>query len=162
MNPMRSLGGGGVWELFVPGLKEGEKYKFEIRTQTSQLRVKSDPMALFSEMRPATASIVANVNKFHWTDHAWREKRQAKKDEPKPLNIYEVHLGSWKKKDGWRFMNYREIAKELAQYCKMMGYTHVELLPIQEHPLDESWGYQVTGFYAVTSRFGTPEIFNGL
>lgn len=159
VNPMRSLGGSGIWELFLPGLKEGEKYKFEIRTQHHELRVKADPMALFSEMRPATASVVANVNKFSWNDSAWMEKRQNEKNSPKPINIYEIHLGSWRKNEGWRFMNYREIARELAEYCQQMGYTHVELLPIQEHPLDESWGYQVSGFYAVTSRFGTPEDF---
>lgn len=159
MNPMRSLGGSGIWELFLPGLQEGEKYKFEIRTQHHELRIKSDPMALFSEMRPATASVVANIEKLVWNDWEWMQKRQNEKDVPKPLNIYEVHLGSWMKKEGWRFMNYREIAQELAQYCQKMGYTHVELLPIQEHPLDESWGYQVSGFYAVTSRFGTPEDF---
>lgn len=159
VNPLRSLGESGVWELFVPGLKEGEKYKYEIRTQSHDLRVKSDPMALASEMRPATASLVMNVDRFSWNDYAWMEKRFREKDIPKPMNIYEVHLGSWKKKDGWQFMNYREIAKDLASYCKTMGYTHVELLPVQEHPLDESWGYQVSGFYAVTSRFGSPEDF---
>lgn len=159
INPMRSLGSSGIWELFVPGIDEGEKYKFEIRTQSHGLRVKSDPMALTNELRPATASIIANVDKFKWTDQNWIEKRHHQKDLSKPINIYEVHLGSWKKKEGWRFMNFREIAKELAQYCQTMGYTHVELLPIQEHPLDESWGYQVSGFYAVTSRFGTPEDF---
>lgn len=159
INPMRSLGGSGVWELFIPGLKEGEKYKFEIRTQSHELRLKSDPMALASELRPATASIVANVDRFIWNDHAWLEKRKQEAYTPKPINVYELHLGSWKKKEGWRFMNYREIAEELALYCHKMGYTHVELLPIQEHPLDESWGYQVSGFYSVTSRFGTPEDF---
>lgn len=159
VNPMRSLGNSGVWELFVPGLKEGEKYKFEIRTQNNELLVKADPMAYFTEMRPATASIVANLNKIHWTDQKWIEKRSLTKEESKPINIYEVHLGSWKKKDGWKFLNYREIAQELVQYCQDMGYTHVELMPIQEHPLDESWGYQVSGFYSVTSRFGTPEDF---
>jgi 1,4-alpha-glucan branching enzyme len=159
VNPMRSLGSSGLWELFVPGLKSGEKYKFEIRTKSNELRVKSDPMALSSELRPATASLVADVNHFTWADGDWMEKRQLDKDMPKPMNIYELHLGSWKKHEGWRFMNYREIAQELAVYCRKMGYTHVELLPIQEHPLDESWGYQVSGFYAVTSRFGTPEDF---
>ena len=129
VNPMRTLGGGGVWELFVPELKEDERYKFEIRTQSNELRVKSDPMALFSEMRPATASIVANIDKFPWSDQPWMEKRLRIKDEPKPMNVYELHLGSWRKKEGWRFMNYREIALELALYCQQLGYTHVELLP---------------------------------
>lgn len=159
INPMRSLGGSGIWEIFIPGLQVDEKYKFEIHTQSQGLRVKSDPMALFSELRPATASIIANLDAFQWNDHNWLMKREREKDEPKPINIYEVHLGSWKKKDGWRFMNYREIARELASYCQKMGFTHVELLPVQEHPLDESWGYQVSGFYSVTSRFGTPQDF---
>lgn len=158
-NLMRSLGSSGLWELFVPGLKEGLKYKFEIRSQGNDLHLKADPMALCGEMRPANASIIANVDKFIWEDAKWMEKRQAEASQPKPIHIYEVHLGSWKKKEGWRFMNYREIAPELASYCQEMGYTHVELLPIQEHPLDESWGYQVSGYYAVTSRFGSPEDF---
>lgn len=159
VNPMRSLGESGIWELFIPNLKEGEKYKFEIHSKANEVLVKSDPFALFSELRPATASIIANIDKFQWNDFSWIEKRRNEKDWPKPLNIYEVHLGSWKKKEGWRFMNYRELARELALYCQKMGYTHIELLPIQEHPLDESWGYQVSGFYSVTSRFGTPEDF---
>lgn len=162
INPMRSLGQNGIWELFIPGLREGEKYKFEVRGQSHEVRIKSDPLAIFSELRPATASIIANVDKFQWQDASWIEKRGNEKNIPKPLNIYEVHLGSWKKKEGWRFMNYREIACELAKYCRKMGYTHVELLPVQEHPLDESWGYQVSGFYSVTSRFGTPEDFQWL
>lgn len=159
VNPMRSLGSSGIWELFIPGLATGEKYKFEIKTQSNQILIKSDPYALQSELRPATASIVADIDNFEWTDQAWIQNRIASKDTPKPMAIYEVHLGSWKRKEGWKFLNYRELAIDLAEYCKNMGFTHVELLPIQEHPLDESWGYQVTGFYAATSRFGTPEDF---
>lgn len=158
VNPMRALGSSGVWEIFIPGLAEGSKYKFEIKTQTNQILVKADPYAFSSEMRPATASIVANVDRFQWQDQDWIDKRQNIKDAPKPINIYEVHLGSWKRKNG-HFFNYREIGKELVEYCVEMGFTHIELLPIQEHPLDESWGYQVSGFYAVTSRFGSPEDF---
>lgn len=158
VNPMRSLGGSGLWELFVPGLGEGVKYKFEIKTQAGALRVKSDPYAFSSEFRPATASIVANLDTFAWEDQEWQQKRKKTKKDPKPINIYEVHLGSWKKNHG-HFLNYRDLAIELAAYCEEMGFTHVELLPIQEHPLDESWGYQVTGFYAVTSRHGKPEDF---
>lgn len=159
INPMRSLGQSGIWELFIPGLKTGEKYKFEIRSQTGQLLLKNDPMSLYNEMRPQTASIIANVDQFQWSDQSWMEKRIKEKDFSKPLNVYEVHLGSWKKEEGWKFKNYRDIAKELCAYCLKMGYTHVELLPIQEHPLDESWGYQVSGYYSVTSRFGTIEDF---
>lgn len=157
-NPMRVLGQSGIWELFIPGIGEGEKYKFEIRTRSGELKIKADPFAFWSELRPATASIVASVNHFQWEDQKWIEERIQKQNQPKPFNIYEVHLGSWKTKNGY-FLNYRECAIELAHYCKEMGYTHVELLPIQEHPLDESWGYQVSGFYAVTSRYGTPEDF---
>lgn len=157
-NPMRSMGASGIWELFVPGLEEGAKYKFEIRTQAGSIRIKSDPYALSSELRPLTASKVASVDSFHWDDHHWMQRRDHEKNQPKPLNIYEVHLGSWKTKEG-HFLNYREIADELVGYCLDMGFTHVQLMPISEHPFDESWGYQVTGFYAVTSRYGTPRDF---
>lgn len=157
-NPMRSLGGSGIWELFIPGLRAGEKYKFEIRTQTNQVLIKADPYALSSELRPATASIVADINNFQWEDEEWLSQQIHSKNLAKPINIYELHLGSWKRKDG-KFLNYKEIAVELSNYCQEMGFTHVELMPIQEHPLDESWGYQVSGFYAVTSRFGSPTDF---
>lgn len=158
VNPMRNMGQSGIWEIFIPGLGEGEKYKFEIKTQTGAILVKTDPFGYYSEMRPATASKVFDVNRFQWQDYAWTERRRNECQKPNPINIYEVHLGSWKK-NGAYFKNYRELARELAEYCNEMGFTHVELMPIQEHPLDESWGYQVTGFYAVTSRYGTPEDF---
>lgn len=158
INPMRSLGRSGVWEIFIPGLNEGEKYKFEIKSQNGDIILKTDPLGYSNEVRPATASVVANIDRFQWEDHDWISRRVNMRHQPQPLNIYEVHLGSWKKKQG-HYCNYREIAQDLAEYCKTMGFTHVELLPIQEHPLDESWGYQVSGFYAVTSRFGTPEDF---
>lgn len=158
VNPMRVMGYSGVWELFVPGLGEGEKYKFEIYSQQGELRVKADPYAYSSELRPATASVIANTRRFYWQDAPWIEERKNRAWVSKPMNVYEVHLGSWKN-GSYHFRNYREIAHDLAQYCVEMGYTHVELLPVQEHPLDESWGYQVSGFYAPTSRFGTPEDF---
>lgn len=158
VNPMRVLGYSGVWELFIPGLKEGDKYKFEIQTQQGERLLKADPYALMSEMRPATASILANIERFEWQDHDWMENRKQKNIQSLPMSVYEVHLGSWKKR-GNDFYNYRDLAHELAVYCQDMGFNYVELLPIQEHPLDESWGYQVSGFYAPTSRFGTPEDF---
>ncbi len=158
MNPMRSLGGVGVWELFVPGLKEGDQYKFELRGHDGRLRIKADPFAYASQMRPNTASVVCDVDRHVWSDEKWLKKRVDQIGKAQPMTIYEVHLGSWKKRDG-NFLNYRELAHQLADYCKRMGYTHVELLPLNEHPLDESWGYQVTGFFAVTSRYGTPADF---
>lgn len=158
VNPMRSMGVSGVWELFVPGLLEGERYKFEIKSQSGEVYLKADPYALSSELRPATASVVADIDRFQWEDEQWISQRVRKCHEPKPMNVYEIHLGSWKMKDG-SYLNYREIARELVHYCHAMGFTHVELMPVQEHPLDESWGYQVSGYYAVTSRYGTPEDF---
>lgn len=158
VNPMRQMGGSGIWELFVPGLKEGDKYKFEIYTQEGHVRLKSDPYALFSEHRPATASVLFDVERYQWSDQVWMQNRAHGNKDSFPLNVYEVHLASWKKQ-GDRLMNYREIALELAKYCKEMGFSHIELMPIAEHPLDESWGYQVTGFFAATSRLGTPEDF---
>jgi len=151
-HPMRSLGTSGVWELFIPGLRENELYKFSIETQNGALITKADPYAYFSEVRPKTASRLFNVDRFTWSDEEW--KKQQRYGWNQPLNIYEVHLGSWK-----RGLNYPALAEKLAEYCQLMGFTHVELLPLSEHPLDESWGYQVCGFYAVTSRFGTPEEF---
>lgn len=155
VNPMRSLGDSGIWEIFIPELTEGQKYKFEIKSQAGELRIKSDPYGYSAELRPKTASIVADVERFQWKDNEWMQNRFMRSQKAQPLNVYEVHLGSWKKQDG-HFMNYRDIAVQLVKYCLEMGFSHIELMPIQEHPLDESWGYQVSGFYAVTSRFGTP------
>ncbi|MBI3236575.1 MAG: 1,4-alpha-glucan branching enzyme, partial [Chlamydiales bacterium] len=157
IHPMRNLGYSGIWEIFIPGAGSLQKYKYEIVAQDGSKCLKADPFASYSEYRPSTASIVFDVDAYEWKDGAWEEKRRAFKGD-QPLNIYEVHLGSWKKKGG-EFLNYTELAQELAAYCKQMGFTHVELLPIMEHPLDESWGYQVTGFFAPTSRHGTPADF---
>lgn len=161
VNPMRSIGSSGIWELFVPGLDIGEKYKFEIKTQSGKITLKTDPFAFQMEQRPKTASVVADVDHFAWSDQPWMEKRARNVTDSRPLNIYELHAGSWRRPYG-RVLNYRELAFELSAYCSDLGYTHVEFMPIQEHPLDESWGYQVSGFYAVTSRFGTPEDFQFL
>lgn len=152
VNPMRSLGISGVWELFVPGLGQGEKYKFEIRGRDGQTRLKSDPYAFHFEMRPKTASVVWDLGTYTWGDHAWHDARRTL-TLSRPMIIYEVHLGSWK------HLSYQAAAEALAEYCHQMGFTHVELLPVMEHPLDESWGYQVTGFFAPTSRYGTPSDF---
>jgi len=157
-NPMRVQGYTGVWEIFVPGMKEGEKYKFEIHTQQGERCIKADPYATYSEMRPATASIIASIDSYNWRDQQWIEARKHQDIQAKPLSIYEIHTGSWNQYDG-NFLNYRDLAHNLASYCLEMGFTHVELMPIQEHPLDESWGYQVSGFFAPTSRHGSPQDF---
>lgn len=158
--PMRRLWNSGIFELFVPGLEEGAVYKFEIKAKGGMTYLKADPYANAAEERPNTASIVADLNGFDWTDSAWMEQRKKIDTKKNPMFIYEMHLGSWRKPDDGRyFYNYREIAPMLAEYVKEMGYTHVELLPIMEHPLDASWGYQVTGYYAPTSRYGSPKDF---
>ena len=152
VNPLRSMGESGVWEIFIPGLSQGEKYKFEIHTQEGKCLVKVDPFAYSSEKRPLNASCIWDVDEYKWQDDEWKE-RTNQQILSSAMNIYEVHLGSWKKEG--EFPHYRQLAHELADYCIEMGFTHVELLPLAEHPLDESWGYQVSGFYAVTSRYGT-------
>ena len=158
--PMRRLGDSGIFELFVPGLTEGTIYKYEIKARGGLTFLKADPYANAAELRPATASVVADLRDFAWTDEKWMDRRKEANAKDGPMFIYELHLGSWKKPDdGREFYNYREIAPMLAEYVKEMGYTHVELMPVMEHPLDESWGYQVTGYYAPTSRYGSPRDF---
>ncbi|WP_302611896.1 1,4-alpha-glucan branching protein GlgB [Enterocloster bolteae] len=169
---MRRLGegDGSVFELFIPGLYEGEIYKYEIKTRAGEPMLKADPYANYAELRPNNASIVWDIDKYKWNDKSWMAQRAKTDTKDKPMNIYEVHLGSWIRKEtvkdetgqdlvGSEFYNYRELAPRLAEYVKDMGYTHVELMPVMEHPLDESWGYQVTGYYAPTSRYGAPEDF---
>ncbi len=158
VNPMRVLGSSGVWEIFIPGLTEGQKYKFEIQTQQEERILKSDPYALLSEVRPLTASVLTSSDDFVWNDQKWMKNRTPEKSLSGPMMIYEVHLGSWKKKES-SFMNYRDLAHELTEYCQKMSFNFIELLPIQEHPFDQSWGYQTSGYYAPTSRFGTPRDF---
>ncbi|MBI5770518.1 MAG: 1,4-alpha-glucan branching protein GlgB [Verrucomicrobia bacterium] len=161
-HPMRSLGASGVWELFIPGLGEGELYKFEIRDQRGGLRLKTDPYGTYFEPPPNNAAIVFDTAKFKWSDAAWLERRRAEAGRlDRPMSIYEIHLGSWKRmpEDNNRPLTYREAAPQLADYCVEMGFTHIEVLPLAEHPFDGSWGYQVTGFFAPTHRFGTPEDF---
>ena len=161
-HPMRVRGATGIWELFIPGMKEGEIYKFEVRARDSDyLGLKADPYAFCSELRPKTASIVHNIDRYTWHDDAWMAERPQRQSLSSPMSIYEVHLGSWARVPGEdnRMLTYRELAERLVDYVQKMGYTHLQLLPVMEHPLDESWGYQVTGFFAPTSRHGTPEDF---
>ncbi|MGR3951505.1 MAG: 1,4-alpha-glucan branching protein GlgB [Chlamydia sp.] len=154
VNPMRSLGSSGIWELFIPELEIGSMYKFELELQTGEKRLKTDPFALQHELRPKTSSIISDMHAFRWSDSHWIAERN-KKSLNIPINVYEVHLGSFKRDEKNQFLNYRELAHLLATYCQEMHFTHIELLPITEHPLDESWGYQTTGYFAPTSRFGT-------
>ena len=151
----------GIFELFIPGLKAGDLYKYEIKAKGGLTYLKADPYANAAQMRPDTASVVADLRDYEWQDQEWVRTRGEKQGYQDPMFIYEVHLGSWKKpKEGEKeFYNYRELAPLLAEYVKDMGYTHVELMPVMEHPLDESWGYQVTGYYAPTSRYGSPQDF---
>lgn len=161
-HPMRRIHDSGIFELFIPGVNQGEIYKYEIKVKGGIPVLKTDPYGFSSELRPANASMVYDIEQYQWNDSKWLEKRKNATNKEKPMVIYEVHLGSWKKPDiqgDTAFYNYRELAVMLAEYVLWMGYTHIELLPIMEHPLDASWGYQVTGYYAVTSRFGTPEDF---
>ena len=161
INPMRKLVGHGVWELFLPGIKQGTHYKFEIRAQTGALLLKSDPFAFFNQHGKATASLVYDLERYSWNDGAWMESRQTSNWPKSPISIYEVHLGSWRRKpeEGNRRLSYLELVETLLPYVLEMGYTHIELLPVAEHPFEGSWGYQVTNYYAPTSRFGTPDEF---
>jgi 1,4-alpha-glucan branching enzyme len=162
VNPMRSRGASGIWELFIPGLGEGTLYKFEILSRDSNhLGLKSDPYAFAAELRPNTASIVFDIDQYKWQDSAWLEARTSRDWLHSPMSIYEVHAGSWRRKaeEGHRWLTYRELAGELIPYVKAMNFTHIELLPIMEHPFDASWGYQTVGYFDVTSRFGTPADF---
>ena len=162
LHSMRSLGSSGVWELFVPGVAEGAHYKYEIRTAEGATVLKTDPYGFFFETAPKNASIVWNNGKFSWEDQAWMERRRDQDPFRGPMSIYEVHLGSWMKKNKLESLSYRELAEPLAAYLQNMGFTHVEFLPAAEHAFYPSWGYQVTGFYAPTSRFGTPDDFQFL
>lgn len=169
-NELIKINEGGVWSGFVPGIDEGSLYKFAIKPHGKRnYTQKIDPYAFRAEVRPKTASIVAYINRYKWNDEPWMKQRSENKltcPWKCPMSIYEVHLGSWKKdynnkdfKNDWGFKNYRQLAYEIVDYVKQMGYTHIELLPVMEHPLDISWGYQVTSYYAPTSRYGSPEDF---
>jgi 1,4-alpha-glucan branching enzyme len=163
VHPMRSRGGGGVWELFIPGRGIGELYKFEVRNRDSgEILVKSDPYGQQFELRPATASIVTGDSDYRWGDADWLDDRRAADWQRAPMSVYEVHLGSWQRGEHGEFLDYRELAERLVAHVSELGFTHIELLPITEHPLDASWGYQTTGYFAPTSRFGSPDEFRYL
>jgi 1,4-alpha-glucan branching enzyme len=164
IHPMRKLFGCGVWEIFLPGVQEGAHYKFEVKQSHGGIVLKSDPFAFFAQHGTSTASLVFDLHRYTWSDADWMEARAAKEWHRAPLSVYEVHLGSWQRKpeEGNRYLSYRELADTLLPYVLEMGYTHVELLPVAEHPFDGSWGYQVTGYFAPTSRFGNPDEFRYL
>ena len=158
-HPMHALGQSGIWELFIPDVQQGDAYKFHVISHHDNYRAdKADPYAFHCETSPRTASIVWNLD-YNWNDSEWMRNRAAKQSLQAPMSIYEVHLGSWRRvpEDGNRFLSYREIAPQLADYVEMMGFTHIELMPITEHPFYGSWGYQTTGYFAPTSRYGTPQ-----
>ena len=157
-HPMRVRGGNGTWELFIPELTAGELYKFEIRNRDDgSLHSKMDTYAQQSELRPGTASVIAPLANHDWQDEPWMAQRASADWLHQPHSVYEVHLWSWKRNAEGEFFSYREMADDLVPYVKSLGFTHIELLPITEHPLDISWGYQTTGYFAPTSRFGTPD-----
>ena len=157
-HPMQLLSGG-VWEVFIPGLKQFDNYKYAVHTASGRVLAKADPYAFHAETRPGTASKLYDLSGYGWGDGSWMDYRKNNPIYQKPLNIYEVHLGSWRRTGEDEMLSYRDIGKYLVPYVKEMGFTHVELLPITEHPLDASWGYQCTGYFAATSRYGTPHDF---
>ncbi|MBQ6206940.1 MAG: 1,4-alpha-glucan branching protein GlgB [Oscillospiraceae bacterium] len=156
-NPLKR--NGELWEGFIPGLKEYDTYKLAVRGKDGETRLKADPYGFHTETRPATASKLYDLSGFPWSDGAFRARRHKQPVYESPLNIYEVHLGSWRLRENGDFIDYRDLAKQLAAYVREMGYTAIELLPVTEHPLDDSWGYQCTGYFAPTSRYGTPKDF---
>ncbi|MDH5510935.1 MAG: 1,4-alpha-glucan branching protein GlgB, partial [Nitrospinota bacterium] len=155
--PMRVLGGSGVWEIFIPGLGRGALYKYEIKARNGDVFDKADPFAYASELRPRTSSEVCDMELYSWGDEEWMAQRKATDPLTRPMNVYELHLGSWARGEDGNWLSYRDLAPLLAEYARQQNYTHVELMPLMEHPLDESWGYQVTGFFSPTSRFGSPD-----
>ena len=158
VHQMRNRGECGVWELFVPAALDGHNYKFEILSIDGSIKIKQDPYAREFTMRPDTACRI-NSSQYHWKDQHWVDSRAENDWQKTPVSIYEVHLGSWQRSDENGFLNYRTLAHKIVEYVKFMGFTHLELMPITEHPLDDSWGYQVTGYFAPTSRFGNPDDF---
>ena len=161
-NPLKPIETSGIYDGFIPGVKVGDLYKFAIETKAGDILFKADPYGNQVQMRPETASVVADISDYDWNDEPWQEHKRVASDIGSPMSIYEVHLGSWKKDETGNncgFRTYRDLAPELADYINYMGYTHVELMGIAEHPFDGSWGYQVTGYYAPTSRYGSAADF---
>jgi len=159
-HPMRVRGNSGVWELFIPGLSVGQAFKYEVRSRKGDITLKTDPYGQQFELRPANATCVPSAPQaYRWQDSGWMEKRQNSDWQHAPFSVYEAHLGSWRRDEHGNFMNYRQLATELVDHVKETGFTHIELLPVTEHPLDASWGYQTTGYFAPTSRFGEPDDF---
>ena len=158
-SPMRRLGESGIWELFLPAAAEGDKYKFHVTQCDGRVVDKTDPYGVYAEVRPNNASVLYPLKRYKWKDRRWMTARRKYDFRTAPMNIYEVHLGSWKRAEGDRFLTYTELVEQLIPYVKEMGYTHIEMLPVEEHPFDGSWGYQVTGYYAPTSRYGSPDEF---
>ncbi len=159
-HPMRVRGNSGVWELFIPGLSVGQAFKYEVRSRKGDITLKTDPYGQQFELRPANATCVPSAPQaYRWQDSGWMEKRQNSDWQHAPFSVYEAHLGSWRRDEHGNFMNYRQLATELVDHARETGFTHIELLPVTEHPLDASWGYQTTGYFAPTSRFGEPDDF---
>ncbi len=158
-NPMQKINKEGLWQIFVSGMQKGDLYKYSILTCDGDFCMKADPYAIYSELRPQTASVVWNLNDYPWRDKNWQKHKAASQLFNKPVNIYELHVGSWRRHEDGQPYSYRDLAEHLIPYILEMGYTHIELMPLSEYPYDGSWGYQVTGYYAITSRFGTPEDF---
>ncbi|MBO9596219.1 MAG: 1,4-alpha-glucan branching enzyme, partial [Cohnella sp.] len=154
---LERVGTTGVWCGFVTALGEGDRYKYAIMNESGESVLKADPYAVHSELRPRTASIVTALDRHRWQDQAWMARKEAEPPYDRPMLVYEVHLGSWRMDAPEQFRTYEELSSELVEYVKSMGYTHIELLPLTEHPFDRSWGYQATGYYAATSRYGPPE-----
>ncbi len=160
VSPMNKISDGGIWELFIPGLKTYDSYKYSIESTYGQIKLKADPYGYHMETRPNTATKIYDIGGFNWTDDKYREEKSKRDVYSSPVNIYEIHLNSWKhKKDEDELFNYMECARDLVPYVKKMGYTHIEIMPIAEFPFDGSWGYQGIGYFAPTSRFGTPHDF---
>ncbi|OPX83789.1 MAG: 1,4-alpha-glucan branching enzyme GlgB [Pelotomaculum sp. PtaB.Bin104] len=158
-HPMENYLEGGIWVNFIAGLQSGERYKYYIETQWGEVIYKADPFAFYAECRPHTASRVFSLAGYNWQDEDWLASRLLKQHKEEPMLIYEVHLGTWRMHENGDFLSYREIADRLIPYVVENGFTHLELLPVAEHPFDGSWGYQVTGYFAATSRYGNPHDF---